>query len=407
MNIDTKRGAILALAAGVFLSGPVAASPAARTVEVNCSSGKTLAAALERSGEGPLLVLVQGVCNETVVIERADVTLRGEAGAAINGPDPALDALTIRADRVSIENLVVSGGRNGIVAEGAGNAVVRGTTVQSTGRTGILVVWGSGMLIDGSTVQSNPRDGVSAEGSQLTLINSTVRQNARIGVLLSSATSARIGIDHANNPAASTITQNGSNGISINTGSGAIVGNSNITFNGADLATTSGRFGITVNGASADIAGGNTIANNSGTGIFLRSATATIGVLVFGPTSVNTLTGNGSPTSQGGVQAFLNSSLVIRDAVITGNQGVGVILSTRSVAQILNTQVQGTASVGPGSGDGIRLVLGSSLLPSTPPSSVSGNAGAGLTCFGDSAAINVALLGSAGNGLPDTICNSF
>ena len=55
---------------------------------MNCGSGKTLAKALERGNEDrPLLVLVQGVCNETVVIERSDVTLRGEPGAAINGPD--------------------------------------------------------------------------------------------------------------------------------------------------------------------------------------------------------------------------------------------------------------------------------------------------------------------------------
>jgi len=93
--------------------------------------------------------------------------------------------------------------------------------------------------------------------------------------------------------------------------------------------------------------------------------------------------------------------------VITGNRGVGVSVSTRSVAQIQNSQVQGTVPTSPGTGDGIRLVLGSSLLPTTPPSVVTGNAGAGLTCFGDSAAINVALLGSAGNGLPDTICSSF
>ena len=409
MNTSTKRGAMLALVVGTFLSGSIAAAnPEPRVVQVNCSNGNTLAKALDRGNEDrALIVLVQGVCNETVTIERSDVTLRGEPGAAINGPDAAVDAVTVRADRVTIENLVVSGGKNGIVASGAGNFTVRGTTVQSTGRTGILVVGGSGATIDASTVQSNPRDGVSTEGSQVTLMNSTVRQNGRIGVFIGTNTSGRIGLDSVNESAGNTITQNGANGIGVALGGSALIGNNSVTFNGTDPASTVGRFGIAVTGASADILGGNTIANNAAQGVFLRGASVTIGNVTFPFTSVNTITGNGGPTAQGGVFAFLGSSLVIRDAVITGNQGMGLGLSTRSVAQIFNTQIQGTVSTGPGSGDGIRLVLGSSLLPSTPPSVVTGNAGAGLTCFGDSAAINTALLGSAGNGAPDTVCNPF
>jgi parallel beta-helix repeat protein len=409
MNTGAKRGAILALVAGAFLSGSIAAAnPEPRVVQVNCSNGKTLAKALERGNEDrPLLVLVQGVCNETVTIERSDVTLRGEAGAAINGPDAALDTLTVRADRVTIENLVVSGGRNGIVASGAGNVVIRGTTVQSTGRTGILVVGGSGAIIDASTVQSNPRDGVSTEGSQVTIMNSTVRQNARTGVLIATNTSGRIGLDPVNEAAGNTITQNGGSGVSVTAGGSALIGNNSITFNGTDPASIVGRSGISVTGASADILGGNTVANNAGQGIFLRGASVTIGSVTFPFTSVNTISGNGSATAQGGVSAFLGSSLVVRDAVITGNQGTGVVLSTRSVAQIFNTLVQGTVSTGPGTGDGIRLVLGSSLLPTTPASVVTGNAGAGISCFGDSAAVNTVLLGSAGNGAPDTICNPF
>ena len=122
---------------------------------------------------------------------------------------------------------------------------------------------------------------------------------------------------------------------------------------------------------------------------------------------MNTISGNGGPTATGGVALFLGSSIVIRDAVITGNQGMGVTLSMRSVAQIFNTQIQGTVATGPGTGDGIRLVLGSSLLPTSPASVVTGNAGPGLSCFGDSAAVNTFLLGSAGNGAPDTPCNPF
>ena len=405
MNTGTKRKVIVALLAGAFLSGAVAAAnPEPKVVQINCSDGKTLAKALERGNEDrPLLVLVQGVCNETVVVERADVTLRGEAGAAINGPDAGLDALTIRADRVSVENLVVSGGRNGIVASGAGNFVIRGTTVQSTGRTGVLVVFGSAATIDGSTVQSNPRDGISSEGSALTLMNSTVRQNARNGVLVATSTSGRIGLDPANNPAGNTITENGGTGLAITAGAAALIGNNTITFNGTDPASTAGRSGIGVTGGAADILGGNTIANNSGQGVFLRGASVTIGSVNFPFTGVNTITGNGSATAQGGVFAFLGSSLVIRDAVITGNQGVGVGLSTRSVGQIFNTQIQGTVAVSPGTGNGIGLFLGSSLLTGNPAPASTGNAGAGIVCAGSSALAG--FVNSSGNGMPDSACS--
>ena len=409
MKTATERKAILALLAGAFLSVTVAAAnPEPRVVQVNCGNGATLARALERGSEDrPLLVLVQGACNETVTVERADVTLRGEAGASINGPDPALDTLTIRADRVSVENLLVSGGKNGIVASGAGNVVIRGTTVQSTGRTGILIVFGSGATIDGSTVQSNPRDGISSEGSAVTLMNSTVRQNGRIGVLIATSTSGRIGLDPANNPAGNTITENGASGIGVTVGGSALIGNNTVTFNGTDPASTSGRSGIGVTGASADILGGNTIANNAAQGIFLSRGSVTIGSLTFPFTSVNTISGNGGAAFPGGINAFLGGTLFIRDAVIRGNHGGGLVLGGRSQAQVLNTQILENLTAGNQAGDGVRLFFGSALLPGTPVSVVTGNAGAGVVCFdGESSAGNLLLMGSAGNGAPDS-CTGF
>jgi hypothetical protein len=407
MNTATKRGAIFALMAGAFLSGPLAAAnPEPRVVQVNCSSGETLAQALKRGKEDrPLLVLVQGVCNETVAIERADVTLRGEAGAAINGPDPALDTITVRADRVSIENLLVSGGQNGIFTIGAGNFAARGVTVQSTGRTGIFIAAGSGALIDGCTSRHNPRDGVSSESAQMTVTNSTVTHNARFGIFVGPGVMARIGVDNAANAAGNMISLNGGSGVSMS-GATAIIGNNSIMQNGTDSALPT-RTGITVSQSTADIPGGNTIANNAGQGVFVTRGSVQIGGTSFNFPSTNTITGNGNPAQAGGVSGFLAASIVIRDATISGNQGYGVILSMRSQAQIFNSRIQNNVAAGTSPGDGIRLVLGSSLLPTAPASVVTGNAGAGLSCFGDSAAVSPFLLGSAGNGLPDTVCNPF
>jgi len=341
MNTGTKRGAILALVAGAFLSGSLAAAnPEPRVVEVNCSNGNTLARALERGSEDrALLVLVQGVCNETVTIERADVTLRGEAGAAINGPDPALDALTIRADRVSIESLVISGGRNGIRANGAGNFLVRDSTVQSTGRTGIIVASSSSAIVDGCTVQLNPRDGLSIEGSQATIINTNVVLNSQNGILVAGSSSVRVGLDNANNAAGSSVTQSGASGIVIVGASSALIGNSSITQNGTNPTTLAGRSGISVVGATLDLLGGNTIADNAAQGLFVSRSAVTIGSLTFPFTSINTISGNGGPTFPGGINAFLGGTLFIRDAVISGNHGGGLVLGGRSQAQVLSTQI--------------------------------------------------------------------
>jgi hypothetical protein len=201
------------------------------------------------------------------------------------------------------------------------------------------------------------------------------------------------------------ISLNGGSGVSMS-GATAIIGNNSIMQNGTDSALPT-RTGITVSQSTADIPGGNTIANNAGQGVFVTRGSVQIGGTSFNFPSTNTITGNGNPAQAGGVSGFLAASIVIRDATISGNQGYGVILSMRSQAQIFNSRIQNNVAAGTSPGDGIRLVLGSSLLPTAPASVVTGNAGAGLSCFGDSAAVSPFLLGSAGNGLPDTVCNPF
>lgn len=410
-----RRTAALAAAAiaGSFLGSPIAvAHDHTKTVRVHCSHGQTIKKALGRGDERePLVVLIRGVCNETVTIDRSDVTLRGEAGfgGGINGPDAALDVITVLADRISIEDLVVTGGRNGITAGGAGRLTVRGTTLQSTGRTGIVVISSSGAIIDGSTIQLNPRDGVAVEGSQATVINSTLSQNGRFGVFVGTGASVRIGIDNQNNAAGSTVSQNGASGINVFLGGAALIANSSITQNGANPASTSGRAGIAVSQGTADIAGSNTIADNTGQGIFVRSGTVQIGNPSFDFSPVNTITGNGDAASAGGVFGFLGAAIVIRDAVISGNRGFGVGFTLRSHGQLINTQVQGTVPAGPNAGDGIRLSLGSAALFSTPgTSSSTGNAGSGLLCTDlESSVANTALLILAGNVVPGTNCTGF
>ena len=366
------RAMLAAGLAGLGVSMVIAAEPV-KTVTVDCTRGETVAKALTVEDERkPLLILVRGSCNESVSVERSDVTLRGESGGAINGPDPTVDTLIVRSNRVTVEDLAIGGGRNGITGLGAAQLTVRRTTVRS-GRNGIVYASGSGGTIDSCTIQSNGRDGVSVESASATIINSTISNNARNGVLITVGGAARIGVDNRNGAAGNFIRQNGASGIVLSSGGYALIAMNEITGNGVD--PTLPRQGISVIEARADLVGGNTISGHVAQGLFTRASAVQIGGPALGFTTVNTFSGNGSLGNVGGVFAFLGSSLVVRDAVISNNSGFGLGFSLRSQGQMFNTSIQNN------SGDGIRLILGSALLPSTPTSTVSNNTGVGVQCF--------------------------
>src|SRR5581483_754839 len=347
---------------------------------VDCSTGGSVSQAL---AAGATQVTVRGTCTESLSINRDDVTLVGEPGATISGPDPDVNTINVRANRVTIDGLTVTGGRNGITGLGAANLTLRNCIVRSTGRTGIAYSNGASGTVDGCTVDSNPRDGIVVDGSQATILNSTATNN-RNGVAVVNGSTSRIGITDRLAGAGNTISHNGANGVSVNAGSTATIAMNTITNNGTN-ASLPGRAGIGLFlSASADIVGGNTITGNAGPGIAASvGSTAVLGDQSFGLSSVNTISGNGTASSGGGISAFLSTNLVVRDAVIEGNMGPGIIFSTRSQGQMFSTTIRNNSS------DGIRFVLGSALLPLAPVSAVSGNGGFGVQCSdGESSIVN-------------------
>jgi len=367
---------------------------------VDCGAGDTIARALSRGDERKSLVIrIQGSCSENILVSRGDVTLLAAApGATVSGPDPTVDTIRVTGSRVTIDGLTVTGGRNGVAGDGAAGLAVRNAAVQATGRSGVIFIQGTSGLVDSSTVTGNPRDGVAIDSATGVVVNSQISQNGRMGVGVFNSGSGRIGIDSANNAGGNTISANAVNGVHIVFGSAAVVGMNQITANGTGA---TGGSGINITSASADIVGGNTVSGNNGTGINLRSSSAVIGDANFAPiTTVNTVTGNGTAAAQGGVSGFLGSSMSIRDAVITGNFGFGLIATTRSSIQIQSTTIQNNLPVGASTGDGIRVVLGSALFAQTPNGVVTGNAGFGLLCIdAESSVVNTLFLGIGSNGL--------
>ena len=367
-----------------------------RTTTVDCAAGDTIARALTRGDERKsLTILISGTCSESVVINRSDVKLAAAAqGGTISGPDPTVDTIRVTGSRVTIDGITVTGGRNGVTADGAAGLIVQNSFVQSTGRNGITYAHGASGVLDNCMVVNNARDGVAIDAAQGTVINSQIGQNARMGVGVFNGGSARIGIDNNNVAGSNTINANAANGIHIVFGSSALIAANQITGNGTDPSTGFGGNGVNIISASADLIGGNTISGNVGAGINLRSGSASLGDPNFDMSTVNTITGNGNPNSTGGISGFLGSTLAIRDAVIDGNFGFGVILTLRSSAQMTHSTIQNSTAFVPGTGDGIRLQLGSAVSGTTPNGSITGNAGFGLNCTdAESSVANTPFLG--------------
>lgn len=369
-----------AVLAAVFASAGAFADDT-RTVEVNCGGNKSINDVLASSSvdKKRLEIVVRGTCTESVRIDRDDVTVRADAGGGgIHGPDANTNTVLVTGGRVTLEGLTISGGRSGVVGQGASNLTVRNATVQSTGRNGIVYLGGSSGTIDHCVLQSNPRDGVSVDTATITIINSDIVKNGRFGVLLAIGASARIGVNTRNEAARNTITLNGNTGINLGTGAMALIAANQITNNGGQ--------GIAVFEAKVELAGMNVITGNAFQGIFARGSTVQIGGPDLGFSTTNTITGNGTATPAGGVFLFLGSSALVRNAVISNNSGVGLGLSLRSQGQLFGSTIQNNT------GDGINLQLGSALLPAlptatVPATTVSGNSGWGIQCFGAESSI--------------------
>src|SRR6266480_2310439 len=272
-----------------------------RTTTVDCAAGDTVARALTRGDERKsLTILINGSCSEHVVINRSDIKLAAAApGATISGPDPAIDVIRVTGTRVTLDGITVTGGRNGITADGAAGLIVQNALVQGSGRNGITYAHGASGVVDGCRVLNNARDGVAVDAASGSVINSQVSQNARMGVGVFNGGTARIGIDNFNVARGNTISANGVNGIHIVYGSTALVAANQVTGNGTDPSAAFSGNGVNIANATANVIGGNTISGNAGPGINLRSGSVNLGDANFDMSTVNTITGNGNPTFTG------------------------------------------------------------------------------------------------------------
>ncbi len=196
-----------ALLAGLCFSALLAK---AATVTVDCDAGSTITSALGSVKPGDT-VLVSGTCKEQVNIapEIVRITLDGQKKTTIQhpgGPAASPHALYNRGKEITIKGFTVTGGLDGIHLSGPASAVIDGNVVvKNTGR---------GIHID--------------KGSIARILNTTVEGSGLIGIDITGASYAYIGVFIPRVPALApnTIRNNGGPGINIERSSGAwIVGN--------------------------------------------------------------------------------------------------------------------------------------------------------------------------------------
>jgi len=359
------------------------------TILVDCDNGETITEALQQLGD-PLTIQVKGVCNENVEIVRNDVTLIAHpSGGTVNG-GPTLDKHTInvRASRIVIDGLTLTGGRTGV----NGSAMIRNCTIQNTTWNGVSFYHGGNGTVDNCQIKNNPHHGIVIEGGSGTVINSTISSNAGLGIVINSGGTARIGITDRTQYAGNTISNNGSNGIHIAGGS-AFIGGNIISENGTNSNALWGRHGVGIFYGNASLVGYNSITGNPGNGVFARSSAVTIGdggfALPIGapgedPMYANVITGNNwaAIPGNGGVYGYLGAQLDIRYTTISGNTGDGVILRLRSTARMYGNTINNNSGNGIllDQGGGLRLQGPEQNPPVTPVTAKGNGSGLALQC---------------------------
>ena len=251
-KLGTVAATVLAASIPLAFAGPPGLT---NIFTVDCSRGQTIASALKRADlfRSPLVVTVRGTCHEFVTITRANVTLRGDPSAEIVAPNQQGDLVTVSADRVTLENLTLTGGLTGLHQDHQPTFTAQNVVIQDTSGDGVRVRAGDARLI-GCTVQRSGGIGITVlrGGSVVLSGGSQVLASAKAGV--SASRNSMVSLDN------STIMGSGAQGIVLTESSQGTI------LNGSTIAENAGH-GVDVQMSQANIGGNNTIRDNGGFGI--------------------------------------------------------------------------------------------------------------------------------------------
>jgi len=191
--------AVAAGAAGLLLAASAQAEP------VDCGG-----ASIGPLVSDPQITYVQftGTCNESLLINRSDLTLDGGGTGVIHG------TVYVRGDRIQLSNLTVRGDggdvgvrvesgpvylvnatiknfRNGAEVRHSAATFFFGTTIKDNSNNGIFAQ-ASAVTVSDSTIKGNGNAGMSTRGAHVEMFRTVVKDNARFGLSITENSNVRI-----------------------------------------------------------------------------------------------------------------------------------------------------------------------------------------------------------------------
>ena len=265
-----------------------------------------------------------GIYNESIRISLASVSIigAGTENTTIAG-NPSVPAVQVFSRGAIISGLNISGGNDGIYAESASLTVQNCVVQNSTGYAGIVATHNTTIKLTDTNVLSNNNVGIAIyRASSLDANNIFVKENKNVGIEVWYTATSRI-----NN---SRIEDNDSSGILVGSGSSVRLFGTKIIGNylcGIDTTSSS----------TTVLRGGNIIQDNNISGIDWRGGVGVYQGSEFTITNddqvaKDQIVGN----SMNGIFLGNNSMSLIKDAIISNNQGNGIKLVLASSGQFEN-----------------------------------------------------------------------
>ncbi len=223
----------------------------AATITVDCDAGNTIASVYATVKPGDT-VLVSGTCKEQVSIppEITRVTFDGQKKTTIQHPggsSPSPHAFYNRGKEITIKGFTVTGGQDGIHLSGPASAVIDGNLVTKNSGRGIHIDKGSIARILNTTVEHSGGIGIDITGASYAYIGlfiprvaalgpNIVRNNGGPGINIERTAGAWI--------VGNTIANNKESGIAVHRNAQADVLANVINGNGGDAITVSYNSGV-------------------------------------------------------------------------------------------------------------------------------------------------------------------
>jgi parallel beta-helix repeat protein len=247
------------------------------TLTVDCDAGATIMGALANIKAGDA-VMVSGTCNEHVNVapEIARITIDGQKKTTIRHPggqQMSPHAVYIRGKEITIKGVTVTGGLDGIHLSGPASAVIDGAVVVKNSGRGIHIDKGSIVRILNTTVEESGGIGIDVTGASYAYIGvfiprvaqlapNIVRNNAGPGINIERTSGAWI--------TGNTISGNKGSGIAVQRNAQADVIGNMINANGGDGIAVSFGSGVNFDSEPRKDGPNQTAAGQANSGVALR-----------------------------------------------------------------------------------------------------------------------------------------